>query len=199
LAERRIKVGDLVVVGSEGYVRKISVRSTEIETSERARVLVPNSFLITEKVKNWTLMVRPEHPPVVTPGVVKPRDSSLPNSRRRRRRHEPDARAGIGTYHCRRACRHRHISLPSEFAPPRAARNPIRFSQRSLRHRPNLRPSRASGAVDGAASPSGTSAAVGRRMQTKAHAASTHFRISRLRVVRSANDPLVNTCMWPQV
>ena len=56
LAERRIKVGDLVVVGSEeGYVRKISVRSTEIETSERARVLVPNSFLITEKVKNWTL------------------------------------------------------------------------------------------------------------------------------------------------
>jgi potassium efflux system protein len=56
LAERPIKVGDLVVVGGEeGYVRKISVRSTEIETSERARVLVPNSFLITEKVKNWTL------------------------------------------------------------------------------------------------------------------------------------------------
>src|SRR6516162_166955 len=56
LAERPIKVGDLVVVGSEeGYVRKISVRSTEIETSERSRVLVPNSFLITEKVKNWTL------------------------------------------------------------------------------------------------------------------------------------------------
>jgi len=56
LAERRIKVGDLVVVGSEeGYVRKISVRSTEVETSERARILVPNSFLITEKVKNWTL------------------------------------------------------------------------------------------------------------------------------------------------
>src|SRR6202035_4136165 len=51
-----LKVGDLVVVGSEeGCVRKISVRSTEIETSERARVLVPNSFLITEKVKNWTL------------------------------------------------------------------------------------------------------------------------------------------------
>jgi small-conductance mechanosensitive channel len=56
LAERRIKVGDLVVVGNEeGYVRKISVRSTEVETSERARILVPNSFLITEKVKNWTL------------------------------------------------------------------------------------------------------------------------------------------------
>jgi potassium-dependent mechanosensitive channel len=36
-------------------VRKISVRSTEVETSERARVLIPNSYFITEKVKNWTL------------------------------------------------------------------------------------------------------------------------------------------------
>jgi potassium-dependent mechanosensitive channel len=56
LAERPVKVGDLVVVGGEeGYVRKISVRSTEVETSERARVLIPNSYFITEKVKNWTL------------------------------------------------------------------------------------------------------------------------------------------------
>jgi potassium efflux system protein len=56
LAERPIKVGDLVVVGGEeGYVRKISVRSTEVETSERARVLIPNSYFIIEKVKNWTL------------------------------------------------------------------------------------------------------------------------------------------------
>jgi potassium-dependent mechanosensitive channel len=56
LAERPIKVGDLVTVGGEeGYVRKISVRSTEIETGERANVLVPNSSFITEKVKNWTL------------------------------------------------------------------------------------------------------------------------------------------------
>ena len=36
-------------------MRRISVRSTEVETSERARVLIPNSYLITEKVKNWTL------------------------------------------------------------------------------------------------------------------------------------------------
>jgi hypothetical protein len=43
------------VGGEEGYVRKISVRSTEVETSERARVLIPNSYFITEKVKNWTL------------------------------------------------------------------------------------------------------------------------------------------------
>jgi small-conductance mechanosensitive channel len=56
LAERPIKVGDLVVVGGEeGYVRKISVRSTEVETYERASVLIPNSYFITEKVKNWTL------------------------------------------------------------------------------------------------------------------------------------------------
>ena len=56
LAERPIKVGDLVVVGGEeGYVRKISVRSTEVETFERASVVIPNSYLITEKVKNWTL------------------------------------------------------------------------------------------------------------------------------------------------
>ena len=56
LAERPIKVGDLVVVGGEeGYVRRISVRSTEVETSERARVLIPNSYFVTEKVKNWSL------------------------------------------------------------------------------------------------------------------------------------------------
>jgi potassium-dependent mechanosensitive channel len=56
LAERPIKVGDLVVVGGEeGIVRRISVRSTEIETSDRANVLIPNSFFISEKVKNWTL------------------------------------------------------------------------------------------------------------------------------------------------
>jgi potassium efflux system protein len=55
LAERPIRVGDLVVVGGEeGYVRKISVRSTEVETFDRAHVLIPNSYFITEKVKNWT-------------------------------------------------------------------------------------------------------------------------------------------------
>ena len=55
LAERPIKVGDLVVVGGEeGYVRKISVRSTELETFDRASVLIPNSSFISDKVKNWT-------------------------------------------------------------------------------------------------------------------------------------------------
>ncbi len=55
LAERPIRVGDMVVVGGEeGYVRKISVRATEVETFDRANVIIPNSFFISEKVKNWT-------------------------------------------------------------------------------------------------------------------------------------------------
>ena len=55
LAERPIRVGDLVVVkGEEGYVRRIRVRATEIETFERASVIIPNAEFITGPVKNWT-------------------------------------------------------------------------------------------------------------------------------------------------
>lgn len=54
LAERPIKVGDWVVVGADqGYVRKINVRATEIETFERSTVMIPNSNLISGVVKNW--------------------------------------------------------------------------------------------------------------------------------------------------
>lgn len=55
LVERPIKVGDLVAVGGrEGRVRSIAVRSTEIETGDKASLIVPNSELITSTVTNWT-------------------------------------------------------------------------------------------------------------------------------------------------
>ena len=55
LAERPIRVGDWVVTGDgEGIVKKINVRSTEIETFDNCTIIVPNSNLITSSVRNWT-------------------------------------------------------------------------------------------------------------------------------------------------
>jgi small-conductance mechanosensitive channel len=55
LVERPIKVGDWISIKEgEGHVRRIAVRSTEIETFGRASLIVPNSELITQTVVNLT-------------------------------------------------------------------------------------------------------------------------------------------------
>lgn len=55
LVERPFKVGDWVVTGTtEGIVKHISVRATEIETFQSQSIIVPNSELINASLGNWT-------------------------------------------------------------------------------------------------------------------------------------------------
>ena len=56
LVERPVKVGDWVSLSSdvEGDIQRINVRATEIRMGDRSTVIVPNSQLITQNVRNVT-------------------------------------------------------------------------------------------------------------------------------------------------
>lgn len=54
LFERPVRLGDYIKVGStEGFVRQIRIRSTELENGDRVSIIVPNSALLNAEVENW--------------------------------------------------------------------------------------------------------------------------------------------------
>jgi len=56
LTERPVKVGDMVSIGGvEGDIRRINVRATEIQLGDRSTMIVPNSQLISQNVRNVTM------------------------------------------------------------------------------------------------------------------------------------------------
>lgn len=59
LFEQPVRRGNYITVGeTEGFVRRIRIRATEIETLERITVVVPNAELLTLHLKNWNLRDR---------------------------------------------------------------------------------------------------------------------------------------------
>lgn len=55
LIERPIKEGDWISVGTyQGIVKQINVRATEIETFQRAALIIPNSEILSANLINWT-------------------------------------------------------------------------------------------------------------------------------------------------
>lgn len=58
LFERSVSVGDVLSVGGEvGTVKKIGLRASIIETRSNVSIIVPNSKLVNDSVKNWTHFV----------------------------------------------------------------------------------------------------------------------------------------------
>lgn len=58
LFERSVSVGDVMDVGGTvGAVRKIGLRSSIIETRSNVSIIVPNSKLVNDSVRNWTHFV----------------------------------------------------------------------------------------------------------------------------------------------
>ncbi len=56
LVERPVRIGDWVKVNDvEGDIRRINVRSTEIQVGDHSTMIVPNSELITKVVQNKTM------------------------------------------------------------------------------------------------------------------------------------------------
>ena len=56
LAERPVRVGDLITVGdASGRVERIRIRATTIRDFDQKELLIPNKELITGQLLNWTL------------------------------------------------------------------------------------------------------------------------------------------------
>ncbi|RDX35637.1 hypothetical protein DZA50_06760 [Kangiella sp. HD9-110m-PIT-SAG07] len=55
--EKTLKVGDYIELedGTTGQVQEIKTRSTRINTNDNIDVIIPNSYMVTNIVTNWTL------------------------------------------------------------------------------------------------------------------------------------------------
>jgi potassium efflux system protein len=56
LAERPVRIGDVVTVGDvTGTVARISARATTVTDFDNKEILIPNKSFVTDRVINWTL------------------------------------------------------------------------------------------------------------------------------------------------
>jgi small-conductance mechanosensitive channel/CRP-like cAMP-binding protein len=59
LAERKLKVGDLIEFeGTLGHIQEISIRSTVIRTFKGSELIVPNTYLTSKQIENWSYQNR---------------------------------------------------------------------------------------------------------------------------------------------